>query len=61
MWGTDYPLIEHGESLSQIGQYDLKPEAVQALLRDVAVKVFRLDPAWTPPGKAAATVAAAES
>jgi len=60
MWGTDYPLIEHGESLAQIGEYDLKPEAVQALLHDVAVKLFKLDPNWAPPGKPAASLAVAE-
>ena len=60
MYGTDYPLIEHGESFAQIAQYDLKPEAVHSLLRDVAVKLFKLDPNWTPPGKAAASLAAAE-
>lgn len=43
MWGTDYPLITHAESLSQIDDLDLKPEARQALLRDVALEVFKLD------------------
>jgi predicted TIM-barrel fold metal-dependent hydrolase len=60
MWGTDYPLIEHGESLAQIAGYDLKPEAVESLLRDVAVRLFKLDPGWKPGGKAAATVAAGD-
>ena len=27
MWGTDYPLILHSESLEQIAELDLKPEA----------------------------------
>jgi predicted TIM-barrel fold metal-dependent hydrolase len=59
MWGTDYPLIDHGESLSQIAQLDLKPEATQSLLHDVAAKLFKLDPAWTP-GRPAAAVSAAD-
>lgn len=47
MWGTDYPLILHGESLAQIEQLGLKPEALRALLHDTAAKVFGL-PASTP-------------
>ncbi len=43
MWGTDYPLILHEESLTQIEQLGLKPEAKQALLRETAVKVFKFE------------------
>jgi predicted TIM-barrel fold metal-dependent hydrolase len=43
MWGTDYPLIMHEESLAQIDEMDLKPEARRALLHDTAVTVFKLD------------------
>jgi uncharacterized protein len=42
MWGTDYPLILHDESLRQIGELDLKPEALQALLHDTAADVFKI-------------------
>lgn len=42
MWGTDYPLITHLESLEQIGPLDLKPQALQALLHDTAAEVFKL-------------------
>lgn len=40
MWATDYPLIEHKESLDQIRALELKPQAEQKLLRDNAMKVF---------------------
>ncbi len=43
MWGTDYPLILHEESLTQIEQLGLKPEAKRALLRETAVKVFQFE------------------
>jgi len=43
MWGTDYPLILHEESLTQIEQLGLKPEAKWALLRETAVKVFKFE------------------
>jgi predicted TIM-barrel fold metal-dependent hydrolase len=50
MWGTDYPLILHEESLAQIADLGLKPQALAALLHDTAASVFRL-----PPRPAAAT------
>lgn len=43
MWGTDYPLIQHDESLQQVDYLGLKPEAKQKLLHDTAVEVFGLD------------------
>jgi len=43
MWGTDYPLIGHAESLEQIADLELKPEALYALLRGTAVEVFKLN------------------
>ena len=42
MWGTDYPLIQHGESLRQVDELGLKPGAKQKLLRDTATDVFGL-------------------
>ena len=57
MWGTDYPLILHAESLAQIADIDLKPEALQALLHDTAAKVFKL-PTLVAPQPAEAAVAA---
>lgn len=40
MWATDYPLIEHKESLDQVRALGLKPQAEQKLLRDNAMRVF---------------------
>jgi len=41
LWGTDYPLIQHDESLSQIEEhYDLKPQAIELLLHGAAEQVF---------------------
>ncbi len=41
VWGTDYPLIQHEESLMQVEQLNLKPHAKQALLHDTAAKIFK--------------------
>jgi predicted TIM-barrel fold metal-dependent hydrolase len=54
MWGTDYPLILHEESLTQIDELDLKPEARRALLHNTAVNVFKLDDPLLEPVTAAA-------
>ena len=40
MWGTDFPLIDHKESLDQVRALGLKPQAEQKLLRDNAARVF---------------------
>jgi predicted TIM-barrel fold metal-dependent hydrolase len=56
MWGTDYPLIGHAESLEQIDALDLKPEARYALLRGTALDVFKLEDTLAP-----ATVDVAET
>lgn len=45
MWGTDYPLILHEESLSQIELLNLKPEHKQSLLHDAAAAVFKFESA----------------
>lgn len=43
VWGTDYPLILHEESLRQIDTLNLKPGHKQALLRDTAAKLFKFE------------------
>jgi uncharacterized protein len=41
MWGTDYPLIQHDEGLSQVDDLGLKDEAKEMLLRGAALQVFK--------------------
>lgn len=41
MWGTDYPLISHAESLTQIDELGLRESAKTKVLRDNAARVFR--------------------
>jgi uncharacterized protein len=55
MWGTDHPLILHEESLEQIDQMELKPQARRALLHDTAVNVFKLDDPLLEPAAAEST------
>lgn len=43
MYGTDFPVLSHAQSLAEIDQLGLKPEAKKALLHDTACKVFKLD------------------
>ena len=43
LWGTDYPLIQHDEGLSQIDDLGLKPHAKEALLRGAAAKLWGFD------------------
>ncbi|MBI2059305.1 MAG: amidohydrolase [Nitrospirae bacterium] len=42
MWGTDYPILLHTETLDQVEKLDLKPEACDALLWKTARDVFKL-------------------
>jgi predicted TIM-barrel fold metal-dependent hydrolase len=43
MWGTDFPLIDHKESLDQIKALGLKPAAEAKLVRGNAARVFGFD------------------
>ncbi|MFS0823892.1 amidohydrolase family protein [Bacillus sp. 1P02SD] len=43
MFGTDFPVLKHKESLEQIYEKNYREASLKALLRDVAVKVFKLD------------------
>ena len=43
MWGTDFPLIDHAESLGQIDGLGLRETSKAKLLHDNAARVFGLD------------------
>ncbi len=43
MWGTDFPLIDHAESLGQIDELGLRETSKAKLLHDNAARVFGLD------------------
>ncbi len=43
MWGTDFPLIDHAESLGQIDELGLRETSKAKLLHDNAARVFRFD------------------
>ena len=43
MWGTDFPLIDHAESLEQIDALGLRETSKAKLLHDNAARVFGLD------------------
>jgi len=42
LWGTDFPVVTHAESLKQVATLELKPQARAKLLRETAQNVFRL-------------------
>jgi hypothetical protein len=42
IWGTDYPLILHKQSRDDIEEMDLREDAKAQLLREVAIKIFKL-------------------
>jgi predicted TIM-barrel fold metal-dependent hydrolase len=42
LWGTDFPVVTHAESLRQVEALELKPQARAKLLRETAQTVFRL-------------------
>ena len=43
MWGTDFPLIDHAESLGQIDELGLREISKAKLLHDNAARIFKLD------------------
>lgn len=42
LYGTDFPVLDHRETLEQIERLGLKPEAKKKLLRENAKRVFKL-------------------
>lgn len=43
VWGTDYPLLHHAETLQQVEALGLKEQAKRKLLRDNAARIFGFD------------------
>lgn len=43
LWGTDFPVVRHRDSLEQVAKIDLKPEARALLMHGAAEKVFRMN------------------
>ena len=43
MWGTDFPLIDHAESLEQIEALGLRDSSKAKLLYENAARVFHFD------------------
>ena len=49
LWGSDFPVVRHADSLGQVARIELKPEARFQLMRGAAEKVFKsLAPAVKP-------------
>lgn len=42
LWGTDYPVVKHADSLAQVAAIELKPEARRELMYGAAKRVFQL-------------------
>ena len=41
LWGTDFPVVKHADSLEQVNNLDLKPDSLETLLHKAARQVFR--------------------
>ena len=55
LFGTDWPVVDPERAVREINELGLRPESLSTLMRDAALKVFRL-----PPGRSGAAQAAAE-
>ncbi|MEQ8345100.1 MAG: amidohydrolase family protein [Sneathiellaceae bacterium] len=42
LWGTDWPVIDPERSVKEVAALGLRPEAHRALMRDNALRIFRL-------------------
>jgi len=42
LWGTDWPVLLHKESLQQVEGLNLREDAKVQLIREAAIKVFKL-------------------
>jgi predicted TIM-barrel fold metal-dependent hydrolase len=41
LWGTDFPVVRHADSIEQVEAIDLKPESRHQLMRGAAERVFK--------------------
>jgi predicted TIM-barrel fold metal-dependent hydrolase len=41
LWGTDFPVIKHADSMEQVKAIELKPESRELLMYKAARNVFR--------------------
>jgi predicted TIM-barrel fold metal-dependent hydrolase len=48
LWGTDFPVVRHVDSIEQVAAIDLKPEARHQLMRGAAERVFKSHARMTP-------------
>ncbi|MEO8545514.1 MAG: amidohydrolase family protein [Burkholderiaceae bacterium] len=42
LFGTDYPILRFDRTIEEIGKLELRPEPLRKLLRDNAIRVYRL-------------------
>jgi predicted TIM-barrel fold metal-dependent hydrolase len=43
IFGTDFPVLDFGETMRQIDELDLRPASKRKFLRDNALRIYRLD------------------
>ena len=43
LWGTNYPVVKHDQSLSGVDDFELSPDVEREFLRETAIDVFDLD------------------
>ena len=48
VFGTDWPVIDPERATKEINELELRPESKQKLLRDTALRIFRLPESPTP-------------
>jgi len=42
LWGTDWPVTDPERAMAEIAMLDIKPEALELLMRGNALRVFNL-------------------
>jgi uncharacterized protein len=49
LFGTDWPVIDPERAVQEVDGLDLRPESWQAMMRDNAMRLFKLDAADAEP------------